>query len=114
MKRHKHKVVTLIGTTRREWKNRYLQVQKELCLAGYVVVSVSLFKDDMPNIEDHRELLESIHFQKIDMANVVVLIDKDAIGEHTRLEMEYCQKIGKPIVVFTTVDDCGKQIEALP
>ena len=108
----KHKVVTLIGSTKKEWQNRYRQVERELTLAGYVVISVGLFKTDVPNIETYRELLESIHFQKIDMADVVVLIDKKAEGEHTSLEKEHCKEIGKPMVTFTTSEDCRKEIEA--
>lgn len=109
----KHKIVTLVGTTQKGFQTRYRQVERELCLAGYVVISVNLFKTDVPNIEDFRDLLESIHFQKIDMADIVVLISKDAVGKHTALELEYCHKIQKPVAVFTTIEDTVKNIEAL-
>jgi len=108
----KHKVVTLVGSTSKKWQGRYRQVERELCLAGYVVISVSLFKTDVNDIEKYRDLLESIHFQKIGMADVVVLIDPYAIGKHTALELDYCKKIGKPIVIFTTIEQACKDIEA--
>jgi dienelactone hydrolase len=68
----------------------YGHVARELALKGFVVISVNLFKTDIPNIEAYRELLESIHFQKIDMADAVVLINSAAVGEHTKLELDYC------------------------
>ena len=107
----KRNVVTLIGSTREEFRERHRQVERELYLAGYVVIPVGLFKTDLDDFEKHRALFESIHLQKIDMADVVVLIHKDAVGEHTASEMEYCNKIRKPIVIFTTIKDVTKQIE---
>jgi len=74
-------------------------------------VTVSLFKTDVPNIEDYRDLLESIHFQKIRLADAVVLIHKDAIGTHTALELKYCQKIGKRTITFENVDQCDRELQ---
>lgn len=99
----KHKVVCLIGSTAPEWQERYKQVNRELCLSGYVVISVSMFKTDVQNIEDYRDLLESIHYQKIDMSDAVVLIDEKAIGTHTAMEIERCKKQSKPVITFTTI-----------
>ncbi|TET28301.1 MAG: hypothetical protein E3J73_01110 [Candidatus Bathyarchaeum sp.] len=108
-----HKIVCLVGSTRPECQGRYQQVNRELCLAGYLVVTVSLFKTDVEDIEKHRDLLESIHLQKIHLSDVVVLIHKDAIGTHTAMELDYCKKIGKPTVVFDTIDQTCKEIELL-
>ena len=113
MKGEPHKVVCLIGSTSPKWRKRYERVNQNLTMAGYVVISVAFFRDDVPNIEAYRPALESIHFQKIRMSDVVVLIHKDAIGKHTRLEMDYCQKIRKPIVIFTTIEQAVKGIDAL-
>lgn len=77
------------------------------------MVTVSLFKTDVDDIEKHRELLESIHYQKMDMSDAVVLIHKDAVGKHTRMELDYCQQIQKPIIVYTTIEQAVKGIEAL-
>ena len=98
-------VVCLVGSTKPEWQDRYKQVNRELTLAGYVVISVALFRPDVPDIESHRDILEKVHFQKMDMADFVVLIHRDAIGPHTRLEMDRCFERGKPVVVYTTIDE---------
>ena len=77
-----------------------------------MVLTVSLFKTDVPEIEKYRDLLESIHFQKIRLSDVVVLIHKDAVGEHTAMELEYCKKIGKPVVTFENIVQTKKEIES--
>lgn len=91
IERENHPIVCLVGSTSPEWQEQYRKVNRELCLGGCVVVTVSLFKTDVDDIEKYRDLLESIHFQKMDMSDVVVLIHKGAIGKHTRMELDYCQ-----------------------
>lgn len=108
-----HKIVCLVGSTRSEWQQQYRKVNRELCLKGYVVVTVSLFKTDVQDIEKYRDLLESIHFQKIHLSDVVVLIHKNAIGTHTAMELEYCEKIGKPTVTFNDIEQTHREIELL-
>ncbi len=84
-----------------------------MTLRKYVVISVGAFKEDMENREDYRTLLESIHFQKIDMADAVVLIDEKARGKHTGQEIDYAIKTRKPVVTFTNIDETDKQIRTL-
>ena len=108
-----HRIVCLVGSTDQKWQEQYRKVNRELCLAGYLVVTVSLFKTDVDDIEKYRSLLESIHFQKIRLSDVVVLIHKDAVGEHTLMELEYCKKIGKPVVTFENIIQTKRQIKLL-
>lgn len=113
MNRRQHKIICLVGSTSPQWQEQYAKVNRELTLAGYVVISVAIFRGQVDDIEKYRELLESIHFQKIDMSDAVVLIHKDAMGKHTRMEMDYCHDKRKPIVVYTTIEQAVKGIEAL-
>ncbi len=105
-------VVCLVGSTKPEWRQRYMDVQRELCYRGYVVLSVSVFKNGVneAEMESHRELLERIHFKKMDMAAVVVLIHADAVGTHTAMEMARCRRQGKPLVVFTNGEEADGRI----
>lgn len=105
------KAVCLVGSTHPKWKKRYRQVEEELTKAGYVVLTVVWFKDQLPKFESHRDLLERIHFQKIRLANAVVLIHKDAVGKHTAMEMEFAEKIGRKVVVFDTIEKAEKLLE---
>lgn len=102
------RAVCLVGSTHPRWKSRYRLVEEELTKAGYVVLSVVWFKDQLSDFETHRELLERIHFQKIRLADAVVLIHHDALGIHTRMELEFAEKIGKPIVTFVGIEACKR------
>ena len=108
---NRHKIVCLIGSTKPEWQEQYRKVNRDLCLAGYVVISVSLFKTDVEDIEKFRPLLESIHLQKIDMSDLVVLIHKDAVGKNTSDEIEYSKAIAKRVVIFSDIENTVKEIE---
>lgn len=105
------KAVCLVGSTKPIWRKRYRQVEEELTKAGYVVLSVVWFKDDLPDFENHRPLLERIHFQKIRLADAVVLIDPQAVGKHTAIEIEFAKKIGKPVVTFITRPITAHELE---
>jgi len=109
----RHPVITLVGRAINEQRERFRWVNQELTLRKYVVISVGAFKEDMENREDYRTLLESIHFQKIDMADAVVLIDEKARGKHTGQEIDYAIKTRKPVVTFTNIDETDKQIRTL-
>ena len=108
--REPHKIVTLIGSTRKKWQQRYVEVNRELTLNGFVVISVAIFRHHVSNIEDFRDILESVHYQKIRLADIVVLIHKDAIGLHTKIEMDYCKEIGKPLVTYDFISQAISDI----
>ncbi len=107
-------VVCLVGSTKPEWRQRYMDVQRELCYRGYVVLSVSVFKNGANEVEmeSHRALLERIHFKKMDMAEVVVLVHADAVGTHTAMEIARCHRQGKPVVVFTNGEETDSRIRS--
>ncbi len=46
----------------------------------------------------NKEALDELHFRKIDLADEIFVINKDGyIGESTRKEIEYAEKLGKPV-----------------
>ena len=52
-----------------------------------------------------KEILDILHFRKIDLCDQVLIINKDGyIGESTRNEIEYAKKQGKPIVYLEPID----------
>lgn len=95
----KYKVVTLCGSTR--FKEDFIQVQRDLTLEGFIVISVGLFGHSGDNkilTEGIKEMLDDMHKRKIDMADIVFIINKDGyIGESTRSEIEYGKQQGKII-----------------
>lgn len=93
----KYKVITLCGSTR--FKNEFIEVQKELTLMGYIVISVGLFGHSGDIITDEQKvMLDDMHKRKIDMADEIFVINKDGyVGSSTKSEIEYAEKTKKPI-----------------
>ena len=101
-----YKVVTLCGSTR--FKDEFMDVQRELTLKGYIVISVGFFghskdaeiwdKMDEDTKIKTKTMLDDIHKRKIDMADEIYVINVGGyIGDSTRSEIEYANKTGKKV-----------------
>jgi hypothetical protein len=95
----KYKVVTLCGSTK--FKDAFMQAQKELTLAGNIVISVGLFGhsgDSEVFTKGTKEMLDDMHKRKINMADEIFVINVGGyIGSSTRSEIAYAQATGKPV-----------------
>ena len=102
----KYKVVTLCGSTK--FKDQFMQVQKELTLKGYIVISVRLFGHSGDNevwenmdegtLTKTKEMLDDMHKRKIDMADEIFVINVNGyIGESTKSEIQYALNKGKKV-----------------
>ena len=95
----KYKVITLCGSTR--FKNEFMEAQKQLTLAGNIVIGVGLFGhsgDDEVWTEGTKEMLDDMHKRKIDMADEIYVINVGGyIGSSTKSEIEYAKKTGKTV-----------------
>ena len=102
----KYKVVTLCGSTR--FKEQFMEAQKRLTLAGYIVISVGLFGHagdqevwdgmDEGTLSKTKEMLDDMHKRKIDMADEIYVINVGGyIGDSTRSEIRYAEEHGKPV-----------------
>jgi len=91
-------IVTLCGSTK--FRSHFESMNAYLTLEGNIVLSVGVFQhaghtEITPEQKHH---LDKLHFQKIDMANEVFVIDVGGyIGESTRKEVEYAQSKNIPI-----------------
>ena len=95
----KYKVITLCGSTR--FKDEFMEAQKRLTLEGNIVISVGLFGhsgDEEVWKPGTKEMLDKMHFQKIDMADEIFVINVGGyIGESTKREIDHAQQLGKPV-----------------
>lgn len=93
-----YRVVTLCGSTR--FKEDFERVNRELTLAGNIVISVGCFGHSGDTFtEEQKVMLDDIHKQKIDMADAIYVINKDGyIGSSTRSEIGYAIKHGKQVI----------------
>ena len=95
----KFKVITLCGSTR--FKNEFLQVQKELTLKGYIVLSVGLFGHSGDNEvweNETKTMLDHMHIEKINMAESIFVVNPNGyIGTSTTREIRYALDANKTV-----------------
>ena len=95
----RYNVITLCGSTR--FKDDFIRAQKDLTLAGNIVISVGLFGhqgDDEVWEEGVKEMLDEMHLAKIDMADEIFVINPGGyIGASTKREIAYASAKGKKI-----------------
>ena len=102
----KYPVVTLCGSTR--FKEKFLQIQKEMTLRGYIVISVGLFGHsgdeevwegmDEDSLTQTKMMLDDMHKSKIDMADEIFVINPNGyIGESTWSEICYARMTDKRV-----------------
>jgi len=100
---NKFKVITLCGSTK--FKNEFYEVQKQLTLKGYIVISVGLFGHSGDNevwTEGMKTMLDEMHKRKIDMAEEIFVINvNNYIGSSTKSEIEYAKDTNKKIHYYT-------------
>ncbi|MDO4649257.1 MAG: hypothetical protein Q4B26_11470 [Eubacteriales bacterium] len=108
-----YKVITLCGSTR--FKKQFMNAQKQLTLAGNIVISVGLFGHSGDNevwenmdegtLTATKEMLDDMHKRKIDMADEIFVINVGGyIGESTRSEIEYALKTSKVVTYLEPME----------
>lgn len=109
----KYKVITLCGSTR--FKDEFMKAQKDLTLAGNIVINVGLFGHsgdhevwenmDEGTLTKTKEMLDDMHKRKIDMADEIYVINVDGyIGSSTKSEIEYAMASGKVVRFLETME----------
>ena len=109
----KYKVITLCGSTR--FKDEFMKAQKDLTLAGNIVISVGLFGHSGDNevwenmdegtLTKTKEMFDDMHKRKIDMADEIYVINVDGyIGSSTKSEIEYAMASGKVVRFLETME----------
>lgn len=89
-------VITLVGSSTK-FKEYFKKYEKELTLSGNIVFCLGFFNepDDFIPTKDQKELLINMMYQKIRMSDKIFVINpRGYIGEHTKEEIKYAEKIG--------------------
>lgn len=101
-------IVCLCGSSKQ--KDDWLRYQRALALKGCCVLSINLYpaleKPDGYNDEDDiKQMLEAIHLQKVEMADIIAVIPKPdgTIGDHTQKEIDRATELSKPIFFVEAV-----------
>ena len=98
-----YKVITLCGSTK--FKEDFERVNRELTLAGNIVISVGAFGHSGDSFtDDQKVMLDDIHKRKIDMADAIYVINKGGyVGESTKSEIKYALEHGKAVMFMESV-----------
>jgi hypothetical protein len=91
-------ITVLCGSTK--FKQAFIDANRDLTLAGHVVLSVGLFGHHEPDFDWSavKGGLDDLHKRKIDLADEVLVLNVGGyIGDSTRSEIEYAERLGKPI-----------------
>ena len=88
----KYKVVTLCGSTR--FKEQFMDAQKRLTLAGYIVISVGLFGH-----AGDQEVWDGMDEGTLSKTKEML----DDIGDSTRSEIQYAEEHGKPVRYYQNI-----------
>ena len=100
----KYKVITLCGSTR--FKDDFERINRELTLAGHIVISVGCFGHSGDTFSDEQKImLDDIHKRKIDMADAIYVINKDGyVGMSTQSEILYAALHNKEIIYMEPIN----------
>lgn len=94
-----YKIITLCGSTR--FRDEFFEVQKQLTLKGYIVISVGLFGhsgDQEVWTDGTKEMLDDMHLRKIDLADEIFVVNPGGyIGASTRSEIAYAKANNKKV-----------------
>lgn len=96
-------IVVLCGSTR--FRDEFTEQNRRLTQEGAIVVAPGVFgHDGDPFTEADKVRLDALHKRKIELAHEVFVVNPALpdfpggyIGESTRKEIEYAEKLGKPI-----------------
>jgi len=115
------KIICLCGSTR--FTDIMLVKQWELTKQGHIVLSWCALPDwyfdgtprtHIADQEGVKEIVDRVHLRKIDVADEVLVINKDYyIGESTTNEIEYAKSIGKPVKYLVEALKSGTMPEQL-
>ena len=94
----KYKVITLCGSTR--FKDEFMKAQKDLTLAGNIVINVGLFGHS----GDH-EVWENMDEGTLTKTDEIFVINVGGyIGSSTKSEIEYAKASGKVVRYLETME----------
>lgn len=103
-------IVVLCGSTR--FKDAWYEEGKRLTHEGKIVLAVGDLDTssaartvNVPIDPAVKVMLDDLHKRKIDLADEVLVLNVGGyIGESTRSEIEYAEKLGRPITYLEPVD----------
>ena len=92
------KIITICGSLK--FKNEMMIVAEKLALDGNCVLTpIYPILENLQRTKEQLKKLKESHLKKIEFSDAIYVINKSKyIGESTKSEIEYAQKLGKEII----------------
>lgn len=99
------KIITICGSLK--FQTEMMIESQKLALQGNCIFTpVYPILDNIVITKEQLQLLKEEHFKKIELSDVIYVINKDNyIGESTKLEIEYAKFLNKEIIYYTDLVD---------
>lgn len=94
------KIITICGSLK--YQNEMMSVAEKLALKGNCVLTPVYPVSNNERTENQLKLLKEEHFKKIELSNEIMVVNvNNYIGDSTKLEIDYANKLNKKIAFYT-------------
>ncbi len=95
------KTITLCGSLK--FQKEMMVIAKKMALRGNCILTpVYPIIENCERTDEQLKKLKKEHFKRIELSDAILVINKNNyIGDSTKLEIEYAQKLGKKIMYYT-------------
>ena len=95
------KIVTLCGSLK--FQKEMMTVAEKMALEGYCILTpVYLVLENIERTKEQLIKLKEAHFKRIELSDTILVVNiNNYIGNSTKLEIDYVQKLGKEIKYYT-------------
>ena len=97
------KIITICGSMK--FQKEMMEIAEKMALSGDCVLTpVYHVLEDIKITKEQLQKIKEEHLKRIELADTIFVVNKDDyIGDSTKLEIEYANKLGKEIIYYTDV-----------
>lgn len=94
------KIITICGSLK--YQKEIMDVAEKLALKGNCVLTPVYPVSNNERTENQLKLLKEEHFKKIELSDEIMVVNvNNCIGDSTKLEIDYANKLNKKIAFYT-------------
>ena len=95
------KIITLCGSLK--FQKEMMIIAEKMALEGNCILTpVYPIIENCERTDEQLKRLKNTHFKRIELSDAILVINKNNyIGDSTKLEIEYAQKLGKEIMYYS-------------
>lgn len=97
------KVITICGSLK--FQKEMMEMAEKMALEGNCILTpVYPITKNLEKTEKQLQTLKEAHFKRIELSDSILVLNiNNYIGDSTKLEIEYAQKLGKEIMYYTNL-----------